>query len=415
MNKVALASKLMPQFFFLFLSFFSFAQKDIDVVLKWETTKEYQVCRYCNEKAHKTYLNRVYFEDDKYTIPYKAALQRYYKAGLLSVAFDSDQMSSECDISRSGRHGIEKSTEDFVKTEIVKLSELEKYVEEQKKQDELAEKKRLENERILSLNMSMAKCLDSIDFYYQDIGNTGNNRSQILMAACLTKLLKLQYERDQTESYEMSKLYKIEIKGNSQGYGYIYKDYKWKDLYRKWQFALLFTNNFELLFEVSDDLSLFFDSYDLRAWAFFGKGEIDSAVFEFTRYLNTAEASYPSPCEKIATTIKDIQINKDSYFYIIFHDDPHFTGKNLVELQIKLMASTSKDKYCRAEDNYYRGITGLTILEVSELLSLSQSQIKKLLKNGSLSYLNNDQNQLISSSSVLTYYYKQNINPQKSY
>lgn len=389
MSHATSTSKLMIQLFFLFISFFSFAQKEIDVVLKWETTKEYQVCRYCNEKAHKTYLNRMYFEDDRYTIPYKAALQKFYNAGLLKVALDYDKMSRECDISRTGKHGIDVSKEDFINTEVVKLSQLEAYVEEQKKQDELDNIKNAEKERVQSLNKSMLTCLDSINFYYQNVGKTGSKNSLNQMGVNLIKLLDLQNVRDNTDGYEISKTYKIEIAGNSQGFGSVYKEYNWLELVRMLQYATLFSGDFNELNNIINDWSQSLNSFELKVWVMFAQGDIDKSVQSFLKYF-TEEGFYSfQRCQSILEVICDIQSNTKSYYYMRFHENPIFSTRNLVKLQIELMSiqtpsniSGGGTKSCTYN---YKEFTGnLTTFEVAEMLNISESKVKGLLRKNVL-------------------------------
>ena len=92
-----------------------------------------------------------------------------------------------------------------------------------------------------------------------------------------------------------------------------------------------------------------------------------------------------------------------------FHENPQFSTKNLVKLQIELMSfqtpsniNAGGNKCCSIN---YKEFTGsLTMIEVAQLLNISETKVKGLLKKNNLK-LSSTSSTSIDASSVLFYSY----------
>ena len=100
-------------------------------------------CRYCGEKSYKSYLGIINFKQTELNKTYHPALKKYQTAAIFKCALDKgEKFSKICDISRSGKHGLEDKVEIITHSELVPFEDIKKYTDDYNRKKYEANKKR---------------------------------------------------------------------------------------------------------------------------------------------------------------------------------------------------------------------------------------------------------------------------------
>lgn len=390
---------------------FTNAQNDVDVIIKYETETVFLECRYCGEKGHNTYLEKIYFEDDKYTIPYNAVLQKLYEDALLSVLMDKDKMSKQCDISRSGKHGIEEHTEVKVFSKEISLEKMKYYASKQNL-------KELEQQELTNLNKSMLNCLDSFNIGFDLCVKNKDIKGVEIMNDQFSKLLNYQQKRDNITNSNYSKTYSIKIPANTAGFGGVNKEYSYLKLDNSIHWSLFYLGKFEDCIRNIDRTEKDYaaPNYYLKGWANFGLGNIDLAIDEFAKEVFKKGYKDNNFCEKIFKDCFNI-LYDPNYYMNSMKNYENFSLKNLIILQIKLMkfqipegfklTNYSGDGTIICGISYWNKLSGgLKISDVTQILQISEKEVKKLIRKGVLKEIEDkNETQFIDCQSILFYAY----------
>ena len=182
------------------------------VEIVWEQKKVFQECRYCGEKSHTSYLGNFNFKETELNKTYHVALKKYRTAAIFKCASDKgEKFSKICDISRTGKHGLEDKAETITHSELVPFEDIKKYTDDYNRKKYEANKK-------TELNRLFLNCLDAFN-YAASLCAKLDTAGVRLMSSKYSELMDFASKLDSNGLIYANEDYHIIIPSDANGYG----------------------------------------------------------------------------------------------------------------------------------------------------------------------------------------------------
>ena len=290
------------------------SQDSVEVIFL--VTKKVETCRYCQGKGYNKSISDIHFKNEHHNTKYSKVLSKI-KVGLTQAAFlDYKNINKVCDISRTGNHGIEYSTEQQTIRKKYSLVEIDKLLKDIIASEIVAGKKE-------KLNQSMLSSLDSFNLGLKDIVATKNIDNLELMHRNMKRLMFLAGERDGQDGISYSTNIVIETAGDAAGFGSVYKDFSYSQLEYRLLYSMLVVGQHDDVIKIVEKREQngikSKDLYMLKGMGQLLQGEFSGASNAFTSAFDKNKNTYYLLCPSLSKYINEFKTyqpeNKNLKFF----------------------------------------------------------------------------------------------------
>ncbi len=269
-------------------------QDSVEVIFL--VTKNIETCRYCQGKGYNKSHSDIHFKNESHSTKYSKVLGKI-RVGLTQAAFlDFKNMSKVCDISRTGKHGIDYTTEQQTIRKKYSLAEIEKLHKAIIDSEIAAGKKE-------KLNQSMLSSLDSFDLGRKDILSSKNTVNLELMHRNMKRLILIANERDGQDKISYKTVIVIETAANANGFGGVYKDFSYSELESALLYSMLVVGQHDEVVQVVEkrveNNIISEDLYMLKGMGQLLNGQFSGASNSFTSAFGKNKGAYYLLCPKL--------------------------------------------------------------------------------------------------------------------
>jgi hypothetical protein len=323
------------------------------VEIVWEQEKVFQECRYCGEKSHTSYVVNFKFKETELNKTYHPALKKYRTAAIFKCALDKgEKFSKICDISRTGKHGLEDKVETITHSELVPFEDVKKYTDDYNR-------KEYEANEETEFNRLFLNCLDSFN-YAASLCDKLDTAGVRLMYRKYDELADFASKLDPNGLINIVKDYHIIIPYDANGFGG--KDVKlnFMNLQRKILWRLCYINMFDFALEeknlfdqiivntYGDDWKYMFAYNEI--FIYLGLGDRKLAKNAVEDYLSLFE-NISRKARELARIVEDLRVIHSGQNKSNLENLSRYKG--FTPAKIELFISSLKLKFPLLFDAYY--------------------------------------------------------------
>lgn len=320
------SKKIAVLFCFNLISNSLLGQTSTSCTLKYEEVTTTQTCRYCAASTFSTTIENVRFEENDCQNKYYPYLTKLKGAAIMKAVYmKGKDLPDVCDISRTGRHGIEESysrntvSEDIERSvcdenlAIIELREKEAKQAEDERQRVLNLKKE-EEQRVLDLNKRM---FETYDYFYSEFRNCALNQDTTSLKEMMNSwvlLADLYESREGAEAgFLLDQTIQMEIPSDNNGFGGKYKEFTFGNLTGSIFWAQIYTGKYESLLEWSSEWNNDYKShyYPQLIFASLCLKDFGKAV----DYILEAKANDPANVRRIDYLLQKLLFMDDEYIH----------------------------------------------------------------------------------------------------